>query len=133
MKDEVLSCLIIELEQERNYLQDDSVESIYFGGGTPSALPEDDIYRLVEIINRNYKIVEDAEITLEANPENISKSKLEGYLSAGINRLSLGIQSFDESHLKFLNRIHTAGQATNSLKLIRESGLSNFNLDLIFA
>jgi oxygen-independent coproporphyrinogen-3 oxidase len=109
------------------------VDSIYFGGGTPSLLQPEQFARLLGEIARRPGIAADAEITMEANPGTIDRLSLEKYRAAGINRLSLGIQSFDDSFLECLGRIHTAGQSRQAFQDAREAGFANVSIDLIHA
>lgn len=132
-REELTKCIQEELEQRKNYLGQNTVETIYFGGGTPSVLTEKELAGIFRIIHTHFKISENAEITLEANPEDISKEKLEVLRGLSVNRLSIGIQSFDDTTLRRLNRIHSALQASESLILAREAGFKNLNADLIFA
>lgn len=111
---------------------EEEIETIYFGGGTPSLLNNDELKRLLVTVYNNYKVAPDAEITLEANPDDISAKKLEEWRKAGINRLSIGIQSFHEEDLKWMNRAHNAQQAIESIKLTKEAGFDNYSIDLIF-
>lgn len=108
------------------------IETIYFGGGTPSLLLKDEIISIIDSIKQNYCIADDAEITLEANPDDISLEKLYGWEKAGINRLSIGIQSFIDRDLKWMNRGHNAKQAFACIMLARKAGFQNFSTDLIF-
>ena len=114
-KEEMIQSLHKELELEKEYLGSEEVETVYIGGGSPSLLTMEDCQVLLEAVHRNYKIVSGPEITLEANPDDISPEKLQGWKSLGINRLSIGIQSFLEEELKWMNRAHTASQALESL------------------
>ncbi len=108
------------------------IETIYFGGGTPSLLSQDEIELILSSLKKNYTIAPDAEITLEANPDDINVEKLSEWKNAGINRLSIGIQSFIERDLLWMNRAHNAAQALNCIALAKESGFNNFSIDLIF-
>lgn len=108
------------------------IETVYFGGGTPSLLSEKEISSILSAIKNNYSISSDAEITLEANPDDINFQKLMDWKNAGVNRLSIGIQSFLERDLLWMNRAHNAQQAVNSIHLTREAGFNNFSIDLIF-
>jgi oxygen-independent coproporphyrinogen III oxidase len=110
----------------------DIIETIYFGGGTPSLLSEKEISSILSSLKKNYSIAAEAEITLEANPDDITSEKLMEWKNAGINRLSIGIQSFLESDLLWMNRAHNAAQALNSINLTRQAGFHNFSIDLIF-
>lgn len=110
----------------------DKISSIYFGGGTPSILPISDIKLILEKLYEKFNIDSNAEITLEANPDDIVIEKPEQWLDAGINRLSLGVQSFVESELVWMNRAHHAEESLQSIKRIRDAGFSNFSADLIY-
>jgi len=107
-------------------------DTIYLGGGTPSLMNPDEIKRLVENLHANFNIEKNAEITLECNPSSLTEENLNGYLKSGINRISLGVQSFDEANLKTLGRLHTSDEAIKSYRLIKDSGLSNVSVDLIY-
>jgi oxygen-independent coproporphyrinogen III oxidase len=106
--------------------------TIYFGGGTPSLMNAQQIISILDTIHEHYEISEDAEVTLEANPEDISPETLQSWKNAGINRLSVGIQSFDEEELQWMNRAHTAERAMQCLQEIKTAGFSNYSVDLIF-
>jgi len=108
------------------------IETIYFGGGTPSLLTQVEIQRLLASIKHNYPTSEDAEITIEANPDDVSTEKLSAWKDAGINRLSIGIQSFKEKDLEWMNRAHNATQALECILLAKEAGFNNFSADLIY-
>lgn len=111
---------------------DEMIETIYFGGGTPSLLSANEVYSIISAIRSHYKISANPEITLEANPDDISSEKLNDWKKAGINRLSIGIQSFIERDLKWMNRAHDAKQALNCIHLARSADFQNFSIDLIF-
>lgn len=121
-----------EIEIQKDYLSGDSISTIYFGGGTPSLLPTSDIQSVLDKIQAYHTIDNDTEITLEANPEDLSAEKLAALKSIGINRLSLGTQSFIDTELKWMNRMHTAKQATESIKTAQSLGFNNISIDLIF-
>lgn len=108
-------------------------DTIYFGGGTPSLLTPEQIGRVLEEVRSAFRISEDAEVTLEANPGTLTAESLEGYRKTGINRLSMGVQSMDDRRLRYLGRIHTAEEVRRDVKMAREAGFRNINLDLIFA
>ena len=108
------------------------IETIYFGGGTPSLLTNDNIKDLLNAIKNNFTISKEAEITIEANPDDISKEKLSGWKAAGINRLSIGIQSFKEKDLQWMNRAHNTTQAFESILLAKNAGFNNLSVDLIY-
>jgi oxygen-independent coproporphyrinogen-3 oxidase len=108
-----------------------SVGSIFIGGGTPSLLPVEDMHTLLEGIKRRIPLKPNAEITMEANPGTVEAHKFKGFHQAGINRISVGVQSFSEKHLSLLGRIHDSQQAFNAVDLAGKIGLSSFNLDLM--
>jgi oxygen-independent coproporphyrinogen-3 oxidase len=112
--------------------KEEKIETIYFGGGTPSLLTQLEIQRLLSTIIEKYDVTNDAEITLEANPDDITFEKLNEWKVAGINRLSIGIQSFKERDLVWMNRAHNAAQALACIHLARQAGFDNFSIDLIF-
>jgi putative oxygen-independent coproporphyrinogen III oxidase len=107
-------------------------DSLYLGGGTPSLLGEAQLTVLMETLQRNFAFAPNSEITIEANPDDLTPDKLALYQDLGINRLSLGAQSFDEKELRFLGRRHTAAQTMRALALIRAAGFANLGLDLIY-
>ncbi len=109
-----------------------AVDSVYFGGGTPSLLPPAFYARLLEVLSAAFHLEDDIEITLEANPGTVDAASLADYRRAGINRLNLGVQSFDTRHLNFLGRIHDAAQARAAVTRARRAGFDNLGLDLIY-
>jgi len=111
---------------------EEKIETIYFGGGTPSLLSKDEIFSIISSIRKNFMVENDAEITFEANPDDINSDNLDDWKMAGINRLSLGIQSFIERDLKWMNRAHNTKQALDSIILSKKAGFKNFSIDLIF-
>lgn len=130
---DLISAICHEIELRIDYLKGREIETIYFGGGTPSLLIGDELEKILVSLRRNFIIKENAEVTLEANPEDISKEKISILKNLGINRLSIGIQSFDDATLQKLNRSHTGHQAAKSLEIAHEGGIYNLNADLIFA
>lgn len=129
---EVIEAMMEELWRERNFLTTRKLSTIYFGGGTPSLLAVEQVGRFLSRIAEIYDISEVSEVTLEANPDDLSKEYLQGLREIGINRLSIGVQSFDDSVLKFMNRRHDASQAERAIKEAREVGFDNIAIDLIF-
>lgn len=109
-----------------------TVATLYFGGGTPSLLPLEDAKRLIEGLRQRFAIDPEAEVSLEANPESVDYDYLRGLLALGVNRLSLGVQSFDDEELRFLGRIHTAAEAEAAFDAARQARFADVNLDLIF-
>jgi len=130
-KNELSAALLKEIELQKFYLKDEIVETIYFGGGTPSLYTQQEIERIVKKIHASFKIVPDAEVTLEANPDDINEERLQGWKKAGINRLSIGVQSFFEEDLQWMNRAHNASQAINSLQSATKY-FNNITIDLIY-
>ena len=109
-----------------------NIDTIYFGGGTPSILSKQTIQDILYTIYENFDVHKAAEITLEANPDDVNSSIVQDWLSIGINRLSLGIQSFNDDELTWMNRAHNALHALNSIDLIQQAGFTNFSVDLIY-
>lgn len=125
------------LKKEINYYadlhsSDRSITSIFFGGGTPSLMSPTYISEMIELVKKRFKVSADVEITLETNPGTVEQSKLSEFSKIGINRLSIGIQSFDENELKFLTRIHDKQTAIDTVLKAKESGFVNISIDLIF-
>ncbi len=131
-KDELLTALKLEIGLRRSYLENKALDTIYFGGGTPSLLEGIEIREIMAEIRDNYEITRSAEITLEANPDDLTNEKLMALQQAGINRLSIGIQSFSEDDLKFMNRAHSVEQAIQCVKDAQRIGISNISIDLIY-
>mgnify|MGYP000088284763 FL=1 len=121
-----------EILMRQSYLNGAKISSIYFGGGTPSILNKGEIQSLIHTIHNNFKIDIDAEITLECNPDDLDKKKLLELKEIGINRLSIGIQSFDDADLKFMNRSHNAMEALSCIQFAKETGFENITIDLIY-
>ena len=136
-KDELISCLIKELEIRKEELQNETIETIYFGGGTPSLLSVIEIESILNAIDKNYDVLENPEITLEANPDDLmsvraqSRTIFEDYKKVGINRLSIGIQSFFEDDLQLMNRAHNAKEAKKCLSFATRY-FDNITVDLIY-
>src|SRR5690606_34815128 len=121
---------IHNLSPER--LNEHIIRTIYIGGGTPSLLDSAEVNSLIEQVKQYFPVAADCEITLEANPDDISPAKAIAWRQAGINRLSIGIQSFYDEDLQWMNRAHNADQALQCITDIKEAGFENFSTDLIF-
>ena len=121
-----------EIQQRDNYLTNNIINSIYFGGGTPSLLNKAEFNAIFEAIHNAFIIDKNAEITIEANPDDISIEHLNLWKELKINRLSIGLQSFNDEELKWMNRAHTASQSVNSVLLAQENGFDNITIDLIY-
>ncbi len=109
----------------------EKVDTIFFGGGTPSLLEPWEIGRLIDVCRRVFEVTPDAEVTLETNPETSSATRMEGFRASGVNRVSFGVQSFRDSELKRLGRVHTADRARNAIRESRAAGFDNVSLDLM--
>lgn len=129
--DAYLQALELEMCRYKPETQDLAVSTLFIGGGTPSILTESQLTTLFQGISKNFRLAEDAEVTMEANPGSVDFSKLKLLRQLGVNRLSLGVQSLDPKLLKRLGRIHTPVQAVEAYELAREAGFSNINLDLM--
>lgn len=132
LKTRYVRALCSELEMRKEYLKEERVETIYFGGGTPSQLEEGDFRQLFETIQKCYGMESCHEITLEANPDDLSKEYLQMLSTLPFNRLSMGIQTFDDATLKLLKRRHDARTAIEAVDRCRQAGFSNISIDLIY-
>ncbi|MDY0780290.1 radical SAM family heme chaperone HemW [Tenacibaculum sp. IB213877] len=130
-KDEMLEALVSELIMRKEEFADEIVETIYFGGGTPSILSTEEIQLLLNTIYQNYKVAENPEITLEANPDDLSEEKINELAKSPVNRLSIGIQSFFEEDLQLMNRAHNAEEAKKCLSMATRH-FDNITVDLIY-
>lgn len=131
-KDEMLVAMIEELNQRRDFLDGEPIQTIYIGGGTPSVIDNVFIERIINEIHVLFDTKNTLEITLEANPDDLTKEKLLFYKDLGINRLSIGIQSFDDKVLKYLNRVHDSTKALKSIHQAHDLGFNNISIDLIY-
>ena len=129
---EMINCIKKELIRRKKYVKTSGINTIYFGGGTPSILTEKDIKTILNTIYDNYKVCEKPEITLEANPDDLKRKKLTDFFDVGVNRLSIGIQSFKDDDLFFLNRSHTKKDALKSVNIAQELGYKNISVDLMY-
>ena len=130
-KDEMVLALAKEIEMRKSEFQDEIVETIYFGGGTPSILQIADLRFLIDEVYRNYKVVENPEITVEANPDDLTENRIIELSKNKVNRLSIGIQSFFEDDLKMMNRAHNAEEAKKCLETATQY-FDNISIDLIY-
>jgi oxygen-independent coproporphyrinogen-3 oxidase len=124
--------ILAEIELRYQYLEGSPVNTIYFGGGTPSLLTRNQLDEILNQVHKYYSVSAGAEITFEANPDDVTSEKLKGWKTAGINRLSMGVQSFYEEDLRWMNRAHNAAQALDSIKTAQEHGFNNLTIDLIY-
>ena len=132
LKEQFLEALGKEIVLRKDYLDGKTINTIYFGGGTPSLLSVAEIDDLLHRINDHYPVASNAEITLEANPDTLSPEYLEGLRNLGVNRLSIGIQSFFDNDLQYLSRRHDANHARQCLDWAKQAGFSNISIDLIY-
>ncbi len=119
LRGDMVDCLAAEAVLQRGYLQGAPISTIYFGGGTPSLIGPGAIRRLIDTIRTHYNVLPDAEITLEANPDDLNPDTLRAFRETGVNRLSIGVQSFFDEDLKWMNRAHQASQSVDCLKEAR--------------
>ncbi len=131
-KNDFVGALLKEMRLRKDYIGGEPVETIYFGGGTPSLLEAGELEAIMEGLRMHFVIDPGAEITLEANPDDIEGIRLEAWRVAGINRLSIGIQSFFEADLQWMNRAHNAVQAGECIRMAQEEGFRNISIDLIY-
>jgi len=132
-RDGFVPAILKELEQRKDYLEEKNIHTVYFGGGTPSVLSVKEIGQIIDKIDQLFHLKEDAEITLEANPDDLDINKLRELKSeTRINRLSMGVQSFDDKDLQYLNRVHTGTQALKSIENALAEGFNNMTIDLIY-
>ena len=131
-KEKLISCILKEIELQKNYLEGETLQSIYFGGGTPSLLNVNEIENILEAIQKKFKVLKNVEITLEANPDDLKKEKINQLARTPVNRLSIGVQSFFDDDLIWMNRAHKAAEALASIKTAQDAGFKNITIDLIY-
>jgi oxygen-independent coproporphyrinogen-3 oxidase len=131
-KEEYVRALCRELELRKEYLQGEPLETLYLGGGTPSQLNQQALEQIFETVERIYGLSQCNEITLEANPDDLSEAYVRMLRTLPVNRLSMGVQTFNEEKLRFLHRRHTAAQAIEAVRRCQEAGLTNLSVDLIY-
>ncbi len=130
--DQIIDAIIRELEIRKDYLSGEKLDTIYFGGGTPSLFHPQILHSIIEKAHQVFGINENAEITVEANPDDININWLKALQRTSINRLSIGVQSFDDNDLHYLNRRHSAAKAEGSIKLAQDHGFDSLSIDLIY-
>lgn len=128
----MIGSMCLEIEMRKQYLDQSIINTIYFGGGTPSFLSQTDIKRLVETLYKNFDISPELEFTFECNPDDITPEFLSFLKDIQVNRLSIGIQSFDADQLTFMNRAHTANEGITAVELAKSYGFDNITIDLIY-
>jgi oxygen-independent coproporphyrinogen-3 oxidase len=132
LRSRLISNIVKEIYLRKDYLAEKKIDTIYFGGGTPSLLQKKDFELIFEAIYQTYSVDSEAEITFEANPDDLTKSYLSNLSSLPFNRISIGVQSFNDYFLKLLNRRHTGHQTFQSVKNAQEAGFENISIDLIY-
>ncbi|RYY18506.1 MAG: radical SAM family heme chaperone HemW, partial [Chitinophagaceae bacterium] len=132
LKEDFLKGLLTEIALRQDYLDHLPVNTIYFGGGTPSLLEQKELDAILDEIHKCFPVSSDAEITFEVNPDDVTREKLIGWKHSGINRLSMGVQSFYEEDLIWMNRAHNSTQALDSIKMVQDAGFDNLTIDLIY-
>lgn len=131
-KSEMVRAIAQELAWQHHYLAGQTVDSIYLGGGTPSLLDADEVKQLLDVIGAHYQVTHQPEITLEANPDDLTPHKVNALRQTPINRFSIGIQSFQDADLQYMNRSHHAAEALASIQRVQDAGWSNLTIDLIY-
>lgn len=131
-KPDLVDAICQEIKLQTSYLSGKPIKTIYFGGGTPSLLSSYELEKILNAIEKNFSVSTNVEITLEANPDDLSKENLTIFKSKGINRLSIGIQSFNDDFLQLFNRAHTSQMAIDCVANARNIGFDNISVDLIF-
>ncbi|MFW6226821.1 MAG: radical SAM family heme chaperone HemW [Bacteroidota bacterium] len=131
-KGRMIKAILKEAEMQKDYLRGQSVNTIYFGGGTPSVLDTAEVQILLEALMKHYPVTANPEVTFEANPDDLTAGYLQHLINIGINRLSTGIQSFHDKTLQWLNRRHDAKQSYQCIDLAQKAGFDNINIDLIY-
>lgn len=131
-RSQMIEMICKEIELRKEYLTSKHIDTIYFGGGTPSILEKNELERILNTISRIFLIDPNCEISLEANPDDLDSKKIDTLRTSGVNRLSIGIQSFNDGHLKFLNRIHNSKDAVSCIERCQKAGFENLTIDLIY-
>ncbi|MDF2437320.1 MAG: coproporphyrinogen oxidase [Bacteroidota bacterium] len=131
-KEAFLAALKKEIELQTEYLSGESISTIYFGGGTPSMLAQHELMEIFEALHKNFRIEQGSEITLEANPDDLTLKKITELKGSPVNRFSIGIQSFYDEDLKLMNRAHNANEALDAVKYAQDNGFENITIDLIY-
>ena len=131
-RDAMVNAICTELIARKESLDGQVIDTIYFGGGTPSLLTLEELQSILDTINTHFEVHTEAEITLEANPDDIDTTKAQEWVRAGVNRLSIGLQSFHAESLEWMNRAHTVDQSLECIKIAQNAGIQNISIDLIY-
>ena len=132
LREQYVEAVCKEIEMTNKYLNGDTIHSIYFGGGTPSQLDTTQIGRILNTVQAHHSIVQNCETTIELNPDDVTSEYVESLSSLPVNRVSLGIQTFNDNTLRFIHRRHTSQQAIDAVRLLQNHGFSNISIDLMF-
>lgn len=130
--DKYIDTLLVEAAQRKNELNSETITTVYLGGGTPSLLSITQLSKLVNVLKKVFDFSDVEEFTIEVNPDDVTADYIQQAKSLGINRVSMGVQSFNDEDLRFINRRHTAKQATDAIHIIKEAGINNISIDLIY-
>lgn len=131
-RNELVQALLKEIKIRASELSNHTINTLYFGGGTPSLFTESELYEILNTINENYQLLPEAEISIEANPEDITSAYSTSLLNLGFNRISIGIQSFFDEDLKWMNRSHTSEQSRDTIEIVKNAGFKNLSIDLMY-
>lgn len=132
LKEDMIGAIIKEIGLQKNYLEGRKVETVYFGGGTPSLLSAAELMRIWDALEKHFPEQDLQEVTLEANPDNLTPEYIQALQSTPVNRLSIGVQSFHDKDLQYMNRAHNAREADYSIKMAQDKGFENISIDLIY-
>lgn len=132
LREQYIEAVCKEIEMTNKYLDGDTIHSIYFGGGTPSQLDTTQIGRILNTVQAHHSIVQNCETTIELNPDDVTSEYVESLRSLPVNRVSLGIQTFNDNTLRFIHRRHTSQQAIDAVRRLQNHGFSNISIDLMF-
>jgi oxygen-independent coproporphyrinogen-3 oxidase len=128
----MLDWMLHELELRKSELKNELIETIYFGGGTPSLLTQEEISSFIQKIRKIHSVCVNVEITLEANPDDIGEESVSSWKKVGVNRLSIGLQSFDDEDLSWMNRAHNSTESLKAVQIAQNAGIINISIDLIY-
>lgn len=131
-RDEMVAAICKEIDLQQDFLTDKKLTTIYFGGGTPSLLETSEINQILERLSKNYTWEDNIEITLEANPDDITSDKISKLKAGGVNRLSIGIQSFIDTELLASNRAHNSNESLQAVQICQDAGIDNLSVDIIY-
>lgn len=131
-KDRMLAAILQEIDIQKDYLEKERIETIYLGGGTPSLLEKEEVLDIINTIKKYHEVADDVEVTLEANPDDLTIEKIKDFAATPINRFSIGVQSFFDEDLQFMNRAHNASEAKSAILLAQEMGFHDISIDLIY-